>query len=89
MEYAKSQGSTHAERYYTSLSRLADKAVGIEKGSRNNATIKQLTRLSLVEEIIKQCIESGISQEMPYKDIYKACKQRMDDFQAFSELRKE
>ena len=32
VEYAVSQGSTHANRYYSNLSKLADKAAGITEG---------------------------------------------------------
>ena len=38
--YAKGQGSQHAERYYCSFTRLANKAAGIDS-SRENATVKQ------------------------------------------------
>ena len=42
--YAKNQGSQHAERYYCSFTRLANKAAGIDS-SRENATVQQLNNL--------------------------------------------
>ena len=42
--YAKGQGSQHAERYYCSFTRLANKAAGISS-SRENATVQQLNNL--------------------------------------------
>lgn len=82
VEYAISNGSTHAKTYYTSLSTLADKAAGIQKGKRDQSSIAQLNILSLVERIIADCIHEGVSQGISYKDIYKACKERAEDFQA-------
>lgn len=82
VEYAISNGSTHAKTYYTSLSTLADKAAGIQRGKRDQSSIAQLNVLSLVERIIAACIHEGVSQGISYKDIYKACKERAEDFQA-------
>lgn len=82
VEYAISNGSTHAKTYYTSLSTLADKAAGIQRGKRDQSSIAQLNILSLVERIIAACIHEGVSQGISYKDIYKACKERAEDFQA-------
>lgn len=82
VQYATEQGSKHAERYYSIFSTLADKTAGISAGERENATIEQLTRLSLVENIIQQCIADGIAQELPYKEIYQCCKQRAESFTA-------
>ena len=78
VEYAIKQGSSNAARYYSSLSRLADKAAGIEY--REYATLQQLNNLALVENIITQCITSGIELQEPYKNIYCTCKARLDQF---------
>lgn len=78
VEYAIKQGSSNAARYYSSLSRLADKAAGIE--CRNHATLQQLNNLALVENIITQCITNGIELQEPYKNIYCACKTKLDQF---------
>lgn len=78
VEYAIKQGSSNAARYYSSLSRLADKAAGIEY--REYATLQQLNNLALVENIITQCITSGIELQEPYKNIYCTCKDKLDQF---------
>lgn len=88
VEYAKSQGSTHADRYYVSLSKLADKAAGIPEGQRDNSTIDQLNRLSLVENLIGQCIRAGIGQGIPYKAVYVSCRERIGSFQAVTAMAK-
>lgn len=56
VDYAEGQGSRNAARYYSSLSKLADKTAGIE--NRDIATIEQLGTLALIENIIAKCIWS-------------------------------
>lgn len=85
VEYAKGQGSHNADRYYTSLSRLADKAAGIAE--RQMANMEQLGRLAMVEKIISCCILEGMVLMEPYKDIYQSCKQRLDQFQTIAYLK--
>lgn len=85
VEYAKGQGSHNADRYYTSLSRLADKTAGIVE--RQMATMEQLGRLAMVEKIISCCIVEGMELQEPYKDIYQSCKQRLDQFQTIAYLK--
>ena len=77
--YAKGQGSQHAERYYCSFTRLANKAAGITY-SRENATVQQLNNLSLIEHIIEQVLRECMQQEKPYKEVYLACKARVEQF---------
>ena len=78
VEYAKGQGSQHAERYYSIFSKLADKTAGVE--DREQATAEQLWRLAVVEEVIRRCINEGIARQEPYKAIYQACKLRLEQF---------
>ena len=78
VDYAEGQGSRNAARYYSSLSKLADKTAGIE--NRDMATIEQLGTLALVENIIAKCIAEGIELQEPYKDIYQECKRKLERF---------
>jgi Rha family phage regulatory protein len=78
VEYAESQGSSNAARYYTSLSKLADKTAGIT--DRERATMEQLGALALIENIIARCILDGIDLQEPYKDIYLECKRKLEQF---------
>ena len=75
VEYATAQGSQNAEKYYTTLSLLADRTVGIT--DRDMATVVQLTSLLLVEQVIAQEITAGIEEERPYRAIYQAVKDRL------------
>lgn len=84
--YAAEQGSKNAEKYYCNLSKLANKAVGIEADSRNGATINQLNNLILIEHIIGEVIKEEIKRNIYYKDIYKACKKRIEQFKEVAYL---
>lgn len=76
VEYAKVQGSSHAEMLYMTYSKLANKMAGINK--RDEATVMQLNNLSLMENIILHEIDLGIMQGKHYKEIYKDCKKRLE-----------
>lgn len=84
IEYAKSQGSEHSDRLYMTYSKLANKMAGIKK--RDEATVMQLNNLSLMENIILNCIQSGIMLEKHYKDIYQDCKRRLEAFKDIAYL---
>lgn len=76
VEYAKNQGSTHADMLYIAYSKLANKMAGIQK--RDEATVMQLNNLSLIENIILHVIDNGILMCKNYKEIYKDCKSRLE-----------
>lgn len=76
VEYAKEQGSTHADHYYSNCTRLAYKTVGItDKGT---AAGSQLDDLSLVEHLIAHTLRTGMAAGRGYKDIYLDCKHRLE-----------
>lgn len=77
VEYAKEQGSTHSDKLYLTYTKLANSIVG---GKRDDMTASELNTLTLVESIIKQTIEIDMSMGMHYKDIYKDCKKRIEQF---------
>lgn len=80
IEYAKTQGSKHADQLYQVYSKLANKIVGLKGGERDNATIKQLNTLDDVESMIFHVIKLGMAQCKHYKEIYQDCKRRLDWF---------
>ena len=86
VEYAKDQGSTHADMLYITYTKLANKFAGI--GKRDSATVMQLNNLSLMEHIILNVIQNGIAAGMYYKEIYKASKARLESMRdiAFLEV---
>ena len=76
VDYAKAQGSTHADMLYMTYSKLANKMAGIQ--NRDEATVTQLNDLSLMEHIILHVIDTGILTGKHYKDIYQDCKHRLE-----------
>ena len=76
VEYAKEQGSQHADKLYMTYSKLANKMEGISK--REEASVMQLNNLSMMEHIILCVIDSGIISEKHYKEIYQDCKKRLE-----------
>lgn len=75
VEYAKEQGSTHADMLYVTYTKLANHMAGIQK--REQATVMQLNNLSLMEHIILHIVDTGIVTGKHYKEIYKDCKSRL------------
>lgn len=86
VQYAKAQGSENAEKYYITLSKLANKTVGISGAERERANINQLNTLILVENIINHRIQEGIKQGLHYKEIYQSCKERLKQFKEIAYL---
>lgn len=78
VEYAKEQGSTHADMLYIAYTKLANRIIGVE--SRESATTMQLNNLTLAEHIILNRIRNGIATNKHYKDIYKDCKKQLELF---------
>ena len=76
VEYARAQGSTHADYYYTNYTRLAYKAAGIT--DKMTAAGLQLDDLALVEHLIAHTLRTGMAAGRSYKDIYVDCKQRLE-----------
>ena len=84
IEYAKGQGSEHADMLYITYSKLANKMAGVK--NRDEATVSQLNNLSLIENIILNCVQNGIVLEKHYKDIYQDCKRRLIAFKDIAYL---
>lgn len=74
IDYAKNQGSTHADMLYVTYSKLANALAGTK--NRDLATISQLHNLSLFENIILTMIRDGMAEGLGYKEIYQVCKDR-------------
>ncbi len=77
VEYAKEQGSTHSDKLYITYTKLAKSIIG---ENRDAASVTDLNNLTLVESIILQTIRIDMSMGMPYKEIYRDCKDRLERF---------
>lgn len=76
VEYAKEQGSEHANMLYMTYTKLANKMVGIT--DRETATNAQLNDLSTMERLITKVVIDGMNEGLNYKDIYKNSKERLE-----------
>ena len=70
VDYAISQGSKHANTYYTHLTNLANKRCGIEAGERDKADQKTLLRLKSLETLIDMRLETLMNNNVPYKEAF-------------------
>lgn len=75
VEYAKSQGSTHADKLYMTYSKLANNTANVF--NRDNANVKELNTLDEVETMIYKVIQMGMAEGKQYKEIYQDCKRRL------------
>ena len=79
VEYAKEQGSNHADMLYMTYSKLANKAAGLT-AKRELADTVKLNTLSMVENIVIKMIRSGMEKGDDYKKIYQDTKARLEQF---------
>ena len=77
VEYAEASGSKSANMYYSNITRMTNNFLGIESGQRDNLSIKQLDQVRIAETMVKMAISDGLEQSLPYKEIYKLCKDRV------------
>jgi phage regulator Rha-like protein len=82
--YAKSQGSSNAERYYGSITNAVHNALVILEPKatqvRELLTAIQLSKLATIELTAAQALAEGMSAELPYKEIYQAVKSAVNVF---------
>lgn len=83
VNYAKEQGSAHSDKLYLTYTKLAKSVIS---GKRDEITASDLNNLTLVESIILQTIRIDMSMGMHYKEIYKDCKERINQFMEIAYL---
>jgi phage regulator Rha-like protein len=79
VNYAKSQGSSSPERYFTLFAKLSNTIMGIKSGERDFINSNKVMMLNLIIQTIKQQIRFGMSNNIPYKEIYQICKERANE----------
>ena len=77
VEYAKGQGSKSAEMYYANITKMTNKALGIESGQREQMDAMMLRKIKMAETMVDIAIRDGLAAKMHYKDIYKNAKDRV------------
>jgi hypothetical protein len=82
VEYAKSQGSQSAEKYYMSISRMENKALFLVEQKYPNLRdvlgVAELGLMAVADTIVLNALRDGMAQALHYKDIYKLAKQRVE-----------
>jgi len=84
VDYASTQGSQNADKYFTIITNATHKAViQIEPHAtqvRELMTAVQLKTLELAELMAAQALTEGMDKQQPYKDIYQAAKMALQSF---------
>ena len=78
--YAIRQGCSNVKFFYSTYSKLTNKVVGIENGTRDIISIQELFRVSTVEDVFNEIIKQGMEKDLNYKEIYQLCKKKGDEF---------
>jgi len=83
VNYAKAQGSTNADCYYSTLSQCVNGNM-FEfncklKNKREAMTATQLLEVKFADKVVSRGLVEGMSQSMHYKEIYKLVKGRIVD----------
>jgi len=78
--YAITQGSKNATKLYMTYSKLVNATVGIESGMRDKIPFKQLMQITMLEDMITSTIFEKMSTNVYYKEIYKICKAKSEQF---------
>ena len=82
VEYATAKGSSNANMYYANITKMTNSLLGVEKGQRDTLDHKSLQQIKIAETIVEMAIRDGLKAELPYKDIYKLCKERVSSIAA-------
>lgn len=83
IEYAKQQGSQHADNMYMSYSKLVNSLVGIKANSRDKVDFEILSRIRMLEDMFTKIILNSIDDDIFYKEIYQKCKKQGSEFIGF------
>lgn len=75
VEYAKENGSTHADMYYQNFTKLVQNHLGIESGTRDDLDQNTLLRLKSLETVVDMHLNTLMNTDMPYKDMYAGVKE--------------
>ena len=84
VEYAESQGSKSANKYYINISNMENAQLfavsGKFKNLRDVMTKDQLLTISIGDNIVKKALKEGMEKKMYYKDIFQLAKARVVQF---------
>ena len=81
-EYARDQGSSNADWYYTSITTMEYRALGLVKQQgdrhfRDSLDSLANSKLAMVEVVCQHGLVAGMAKQLPYKDIFKLAQARV------------
>ncbi len=76
VDYAKAKGSKSADMYYTNITKMTNKLLGIESGTRDNLDARTLGDIAVMEKIVSNAVSDGINAGLDYKEIFQLAKNR-------------
>ncbi len=84
VEYAESQGSQNAHRYYSNITTMENKSLFLiaQKYPNNRAImdVQQLSVIGTADQIVARNLELGMADELNYKAIYQMAKKAITEF---------
>jgi len=87
VEYCKEQGSSNAEKYYMIISKMENNTLFhldyLELEIPNIRDVVSgfaLDSLKMADHAVARAIEEGMRKNIPYKEVYKLAKQRVEGF---------
>ena len=86
VEYAKAQGSQHAERYYCAISKMENQALFIfgekYKNIRGMLDFGQMSIIRTADKIVEKAIAEGMALNLHYKAVYAQAKTSIETLAA-------
>jgi Rha family phage regulatory protein len=88
VDYAKSQGSKSADRYYQVITKETNRALffvqsAVDKGFRDSLTSAQLSSVAMAERIVERALLEAMGARMFYRDAYRLAADRVRQFAGF------
>lgn len=87
VDYAISQGSKSADKYYITITKMENKALfilqeglGKPKNLRDMLSSFQISQLIIADRIVAKALNEGMENDMHYKDIYQLARGRIEEF---------
>ncbi len=82
IEYAESQGSKSADKYYIHFSQLANAAAGVK--NRDTASMDELMNLRVAEQMMNNLLLSEIAAGTEYHQAFQNVKNKVQQFSSFA-----
>lgn len=86
VDYAKSQGSKNADRYYANITKVENAALFVIAGTFENLrdvmSSKQLFQIACADQLVEKAINEGIAKGLPYGDVFQLVKADVHKFGA-------